>query len=80
MLDEKDPLESFLPIENNRPSAEELERIKKYSDENLETISSKLGLKDNLDDEEKRNIIINLIGALDYYIHEIIIFCVQITC
>lgn len=80
MLDEKDPLESFLPIENNRPSAEELERIKKYSDENLETISSKLGLKDNLGDEEKRNIIVNLIGALDYYIHEIIIWgLVQIT-
>lgn len=80
MLDEKDPLESFLPIENNRPSAEELERIKKYSDENLKTISSKIGLKDNLEDEEKRNIIVNLIGALDYYIHEIIIWgLVQIT-
>ncbi|MGY0394490.1 MULTISPECIES: hypothetical protein [unclassified Fusobacterium] len=80
MLDEKDPLDSFLIIENNRPSAEELERIKKYSDENLETISSKIGLKENLDDEEKRNIIVNLIGALDYYIHEIIIWgLVQIT-
>lgn len=80
MLDEKDPLDSFLIIENNRPSAEELERIKKYSDENLETISSKIGLEENLDDEEKRNIIVNLIGALDYYIHEIIIWgLVQIT-
>ena len=28
MLDEKDPLDSFLIIENNRPSAEKLERIK----------------------------------------------------
>lgn len=80
MLDEKDPLDSFLIIENNRPSAEELKRIKKYSDENLETISSKIGLEENLDDEEKRNIIVNLIGALDYYIHEIIIWgLVQIT-
>lgn len=80
MLDEKDPLDSFLIIENNRPSAEELERIKKYSDENLETIFSKIGLEENLDDEEKRNIIVNLIGALDYYIHEIIIWgLVQIT-
>lgn len=80
MLDEKDPLDSFLIMENNRPSAEELERIKKYSDENLETISSKIGLEENLDDEEKRNIIVNLIGALDYYIHEIIIWgLVQIT-
>lgn len=84
MLEEKDPLETFITIENNRPSAQELERIKKYSDENLEIISSKLGIDDDeekiLDDNEKRNVIVNLIGALDYYIHEIIIWgLVQIT-
>ncbi|HEY4533575.1 MAG TPA: hypothetical protein VIG61_05405 [Fusobacterium sp.] len=33
-----------------------------------------------LDNEEKRSIVVNLIGALDYYIHEIIIWgLVQIT-
>lgn len=84
--EEKDPFESgdFKPVKNNRTSREELERIKKYSDENLEIIFSKLEIDNNeekiLDDNEKRNVIVNLIGALDYYIHEIIIWgLVQIT-
>lgn len=89
MLEEKDlkdPFEisGFNPVKNNRPSSEELERIKKYSDENLEIIFSKFSIDNlkekKLDDNEKRDIIVNLIGALDYYIHEIIIWgLVQIT-
>lgn len=82
----KNPFESedFKPVKNNRISCEELERIKKYSDENLEIISSKLEIDNDkgktLDDNEKRDVIVNLIGALDYYIHEIIIWgLVQIT-
>lgn len=89
MLEEKDPkdpfeISGFNPVKNNRPSSEELERIKKYSDENLEIIFSKFSIDNlkekKLDDNEKRDIIVNLIGALDYYIHEIIIWgLVQIT-
>lgn len=68
---------SFSPVENNCSSSKELERIKKYSDENLNLIFNKLNTKD---EEEKRNIIVNLIAALDYYIHEIIIWGItQIT-
>lgn len=69
--------ESFSPVKNIRASYEELVRIKKYSDENLNLIFLRINTED---EEEKRNIIVNLIGALDYYIHEIIIWgLVQIT-
>jgi hypothetical protein len=69
--------ENFSPVENNRSSSEELKRIKKYSDANLNLIYLKLATSD---EEEKRNIIVNLISALDYYVHEIIIWgIVQIT-
>lgn len=68
---------SFSPVKNNRPSADELRRIKEYSDENLNLI---LKMINTTNEEEKRNIIVNLIAALDYYIHEIIIWgIVQIT-
>lgn len=73
----EDIVKSFSPVKNNRTSSEELKRIKKYSDDNLNLISLKLK---TLDEEEKRNIIVNLIAALDYYIHEIIIWgIIQIT-
>lgn len=69
--------ENFSPVENNRSSSEELKRIKKYSDIDLNLIYLKLATSD---EEEKRNIIVNLISALDYYVHEIIIWgIVQIT-
>ncbi|MDO5787829.1 MAG: hypothetical protein Q4P79_00085 [Fusobacterium sp.] len=52
MLEEKDPkdpfeISGFNPVKNNRPSSEELERIKKYSDKNLKIIFSKFSI-DNL--------------------------------
>ena len=57
----EDIVKSFSPVKNNRTSSEELKRIKKYSDDNLNLISLKLK---TLDEEEKRNIIVNLIAAL----------------
>ncbi|MGL4946801.1 MAG: hypothetical protein ACRCZR_00860 [Cetobacterium sp.] len=70
-------IDSFSPVVDNRPSSEELKRIKKYSDENLNLILPKIN---TINDDEKRNIAVNLIAALDYYIHEIIIWgIVQIT-
>ncbi|MGL5724482.1 hypothetical protein [Cetobacterium sp.] len=70
-------IDSFAPVIDNRSSSEELKRIKKYSDENLDLILPKITTND---DEKKRNIAVNLIAALDYYIHEIIIWgIVQIT-
>lgn len=70
-------IDSFTPVIDNRSSSEELKRIKKYSDENLDLIFPKITTND---DEKKRNIAVNLIAALDYYIHEIIIWgIVQIT-
>ncbi|WP_426709448.1 hypothetical protein [Cetobacterium sp. SF1] len=70
-------IDDLRPVEDNRSSSNELKRIKKYSDENLNLILPKINTKN---DEEKRNIAVNLIAALDYYIHEIIIWgIVQIT-
>lgn len=70
-------IDDFAPIVDNRSSSEELKRIKKYSDENLDLILPKINTND---DDEKRNVAVNLIAALDYYIHEIIIWgIVQIT-
>lgn len=71
-------IDTFAPVADIRTSCEELKRIKRYSDENLKIIFSKISTLSN--DEEKRNIIVNLIGALDYYIHEIVIWgLIQIT-
>lgn len=70
-------IDDFSPVEDNRSSSDELRRIKEYSDENLDLIFSKI---ETTNDEEKRSIAVNLIAALDYYIHEIIIWgLVQIT-
>ncbi|MGL5595682.1 MAG: hypothetical protein ACRDDH_17240 [Cetobacterium sp.] len=70
-------VDSFAPVVDNRSSSEELERIKEYSDENLDLILPKINTND---DDEKRSVAVNLIAALDYYIHEIIIWgIVQIT-
>lgn len=70
-------IDTLSPVKNIRSSAEELSRIKKFSDENLDLIASKLT---TTDEEEKRDIVVNLISALDYYVHEIIIWgIVQIT-
>lgn len=70
-------IDSFAPIVDNRSSSEDLERIKKYSDENLDLILPKINTNN---DDEKRNVAVNLIAALDYYIHEIIIWgIIQIT-
>lgn len=77
MLDEF--VDDFCPISDNRSSTEELKRIKEFSDENLKIILNKINT-DTKNDEDKRNILTNLIGALDYYIHEIIIWgLIQIT-
>lgn len=71
-------IDNFAPVEDNRSSSDELRRIKEYSDENLNLIASQI--KTENDDNENRNVIVNLIAALDYYIHEIIIWgLVQIT-
>lgn len=78
MLDALKDSESFNPVADKRSSTEELKRIKEFSDQNLELISNMIDK--TLDNEEKRSIVVNLIGALDYYIHEIIIWgLVQIT-
>lgn len=62
--------------EGPRPSRESLDKIKKYSDENIQIINSKI----HLCEETKRDIIVNLISALDYYIHDIIIWgIIEIT-
>lgn len=78
MLDALKDTESFNPVVDKRSSTEELKRIEKFSDQNLELIFNMIDK--TLDNEEKRSIVVNLIGALDYYIHEIIIWgLVQIT-
>lgn len=70
-------IDDFSPVEDNRSSSDELRRIKEYSDENLNLILPKINTND---DDEKRSVAVNLIAALDYYIHEIIIWgIVQIT-
>lgn len=73
-------LENIKPNPVKRASYEKLIEIKKNSDENIELIEKKINTMLKIDDEEKRNIIVNLIAALDYYIHEIIIWgIVEIT-
>lgn len=70
-------IDNFNPVKDNRSSLNELKRIKEYSDENLNLIFPQIK---TTNDEEKRNIAVNLIAALDYYIHEIIIWgLIQIT-
>ena len=70
-------INDLVPVDNNRSSSEELKIIKKYSDENLDIISKNLN---TINEEEKRGLIVNLIAALDYYVHGIIIWEItQIT-
>lgn len=70
-------IDDLAPVDNNRSSSEELKIIKKYSDENLDIISKNLN---TINEEEKRGLIVNLIAALDYYVHGIIIWGItQIT-
>jgi hypothetical protein len=70
-------IDNFIAVEDRRTSTEELERIKNYSDENLRIIFLQI---ETTNDEEKRNIIVNLVSTVDYYIHEIVIWgLVQIT-
>lgn len=69
-------LPNLLRSEAPRPSKEELNKIKTYSDENLNIIKSKI----DSCGEIKRDIIVNIISALDYYVHDIIIWgIIEIT-
>lgn len=54
-----------------RPSSVSLGEIKIRSNENLDLIKCRLSTS-NID--EKRDLIVNMISALDYYIHDIIIW------
>lgn len=60
-----------------RPSFIALNEIKERSNENMAFIYTRLGTNC---EEQKRDIIVNLISALDYYIHDIIIWgIIEIT-
>ncbi len=56
-----------------RTTKQDLIDIKLRSDENLEIIES----FSKESDEDKRNIIVSIIGALDYYIHEIVLWGIK---
>ncbi len=56
-----------------RVTKQDLTDIKERSDENIRIIK---GLNKTTD-EDKRNIIVNLVGALDYYIHEIVLWGIK---
>jgi len=63
--------------ESPRPSREVLKKIKEISDENLKIINSKI--KTDCENQ-KRDLIVNMISALDYYIHAIVIWgIIEIT-
>ena len=70
-------LERDLGIENlsreeaPRVTKIDLEDIKRKSDENMDIIKKN---QDTTDEEVKRNIVVNLIGALDYYVRELILW------
>ena len=58
-------------LEAPRTTKTDLEDIKRKSDENLNIIKTN---QHTTDKEIKRNIIVNLIGALDYYTRELILW------
>jgi len=76
-IENKKFLENIVPNEVKRPSCEKLKKIKETSNENMKLIFKKVNSINENDDEEKRNIIVNLVSALDYYIHEIVIWGIE---
>lgn len=69
-------IENLSRVEVERPSQNDLKIIKRKSDENISIIK----LNQNSTDEEvKRNIVVNLIGALDYYVREIVLWGILVT-
>lgn len=70
----KETLGKVKPNKVIRPSYQKLQKIKKISNENIGLICKKINSINKDDEEEKRNIVVNLISALDYYVHEIVIW------
>lgn len=70
-LEEELGIEDLSRVEAPRTTKTDLEDIKRKSDENLNIIKTN---QHTIDKEIKRNIIVNLIGALDYYIRELILW------
>lgn len=64
-------IENLSRVEAPRTTKTDLGDIKRKSNENLNIIKKN---QDTTDEEVKRNSIVNLIGALDYYVRELILW------